>query len=183
MAGTDQDCVSKSRTGTTRHSACAGTFSAQGTGGAVHRTVLGRDTTMLARIRNSQKNDEGFTLIELLVVIVIIGILAAVAIPTFLKQKEKAVESGLKSDLNTVSQEFENYYVDNQTYPTTQFTASSTTVSKVVVGGVDVKTSTNNVITKVSSTASAYCLKASNTNASKDWYISSTGGLSATACT
>ena len=58
---------------------------------------------MLARIRKAKENSEGgFTLIELLVVIIIIGILAAIAIPTFLKQREKGYVSAAKSDLKNV---------------------------------------------------------------------------------
>ncbi len=73
---------------------------------------------MLARIRKAQEEHEGgFTLIELLVVIIIIGILAAIAIPVFLNQRAKATESGMKSDLRTVANEVETFFTDDQDYP------------------------------------------------------------------
>ena len=59
---------------------------------------------MLARMRKSlDENQKGFTLIELLVVVIIIGILAAIAIPMFLKQREKAWEKTVVSDIRNAT--------------------------------------------------------------------------------
>ena len=52
---------------------------------------------MLSRLRKRMKGEKGFTLIELLVVIIIIAILAAIAIPTFLGQRQKAQDAAAKS--------------------------------------------------------------------------------------
>jgi type IV pilus assembly protein PilA len=59
---------------------------------------------------------KGFTLIELLIVVVIIGILAAIAIPKFANTKEKAVVSAMRSDLRNLAGVQETYWTDNQTY-------------------------------------------------------------------
>ncbi len=71
---------------------------------------------MLTRLRHRAQGQEGFTLIELLVVILIIGILAAVAIPAFLNQKGKANDANVKSDVNTAQTAEETYFTDGQTY-------------------------------------------------------------------
>jgi type IV pilus assembly protein PilA len=71
---------------------------------------------MLTRLRHRAHGQEGFTLIELLVVILIIGILAAVAIPAFLNQTGKAKDSNVKSDVKTAQTAEETYFTDQQAY-------------------------------------------------------------------
>nr|MCU0295813.1 prepilin-type N-terminal cleavage/methylation domain-containing protein [Candidatus Nanopelagicales bacterium] len=72
---------------------------------------------MFARIAAAREKEEGFTLIELLVVIIIIGILAAIAIPVFLNQRASAAKASLTSDARNGAIVIETYFTDNQAYP------------------------------------------------------------------
>src|SRR3712207_6013818 len=78
--------------------------------------LLGGGPTVLNRLRNRLNGEEGFTLIELLVVILIIGILAAIAIPSFLNQKGKGVDASAKSDARAAATAMETYYTDRGNY-------------------------------------------------------------------
>ncbi|WP_432571074.1 type IV pilin protein [Kineococcus sp. SYSU DK005] len=137
---------------------------------------------MLARIRKSmEEKDQGFTLIELLVVMIIIGILAAIAIPVFLNQRKKAVDSSIKSDLKTIATALETNYTDSGTY-----TAPTGTAPNLKVGSDDVKVTSGNSYT-VTTTTNGFCIVGSNTDkASHAWvYDSTKGGQQAatvTAC-
>jgi prepilin-type N-terminal cleavage/methylation domain-containing protein len=68
---------------------------------------------MLCRFVRSTRSDQGFTLIELLVVILIIGVLAAIAIPSFLNQKSKAYDASAKEMARTAETAAEAYSTDH----------------------------------------------------------------------
>jgi type IV pilus assembly protein PilA len=68
------------------------------------------------KARMDKPEDEGFTLIELLVVVLIIGILMAIAIPTFLSLTSGAKTNAAESDLTTAAQDAATYYTQNGTY-------------------------------------------------------------------
>ncbi len=81
-------------------------------------------TTLKTPTLYPAQNQNGFTLIELLVVIVIIGVLAAIAIPKFANTKERAHIAAMKSDLRNLVTIEEQYFYDATTYTTDKSAAA-----------------------------------------------------------
>ncbi|MBF2014418.1 MAG: type IV pilin-like G/H family protein [Rivularia sp. T60_A2020_040] len=89
----------------------------------------------LQNILRNKKEDEGFTLIELLVVIIIIGILSAIALPSFLNQANKAKQSEAKTIAGSMNRTQQAYYLENNEF------ADNAKFAKL---GLGVKTETGN---------------------------------------
>ncbi len=149
---------------------------------------------MLQRIRKSvDEREEGFTLIELLVVMIIIGILAAIAIPVFLNQRAKARDTSTKADVSTIGKEIATYYVDGSG----QISAAQTAVDAPVTltdGATptpytaSIKVSKGTTLLGVKPTTAMksdnWCVALSNASGSSQntWSYSATSGLAAGNC-
>ena len=72
---------------------------------------------MISMLRKRLRREEkGFTLIELLVVVIILGILTAIAIPSYLSFRGRAQDAASKANVRSVIPDVESYYADNNTY-------------------------------------------------------------------
>lgn len=133
-----------------------------------HRTVHHKCKVHHNYIECREHPESGFTLIELLVVIIIIGILAAIAIPIFLNQRGKAQEGAAKTDIRNLANQQELYLTENQTYGT---------IATLLADGMDVRVSGGVTLSVVRfNSATSYCLSAVHAATGNTYYYDSAGG-------
>ena len=129
----------------------------------------------LAIRKRLDQDEKGFTLIELLIVVIIIGILAAIAIPAFLNQRERAWRAAMQSDLRNLAVEAETFFTDGQTYA--DFEESDAFDEFDTSAGVVITAATSEF------EAGTYCIGATHENMGETWTITPGNNIEGPAAT
>jgi type IV pilus assembly protein PilA len=133
---------------------------------------------MTKRISAASRAEDGFTVIELLVVVLIIGILAAVALPSFLNQKNKAIDASAKELAHSAQIAAETYATDhNGSY--SGLTAAGLTQYDSTIG-----TSSANgpYVVAVTATVTGYTVTTATATGNEQFNIRRSGGLTTRSC-
>ncbi|HTW21843.1 MAG TPA: prepilin-type N-terminal cleavage/methylation domain-containing protein [Mycobacteriales bacterium] len=128
-----------------------------------------------AQQRTADATDAGFSMIELLVVIIIIGVLAAIAIPVFLSQRDKGYDVAVKSDLVAAANAEEAYSTDFNTYTDSASQLKSAEGFKFSQAGE--YSGGTPAMTIVSAGSKGYCITATAASGNTWFYDSNNGGL------
>jgi type IV pilus assembly protein PilA len=133
---------------------------------------------MISKLRRRVNEQKGFTLIELLVVILIIGILAAIAIPAFLNQKSKAQDAAAKTTVRTAATAMETFATDNNG----SYAGATVASLHSLEPSINTAAGSGAYLSSVGSTSSSYTLVSAAPGSADLFTITNTGTTSTHTC-